>query len=101
MVLRSTTAAILGALIFSVSCNKTEGGDMPASPVGSAAKPGPAAGGGGGFSADLAKELGGGSAKADGSAAKPGGDAVGSGSGAALAGSDAAKAGSGAAKAGS
>ena len=67
------TAAILGALIVSASCRKSEGGDAfgaaPGNPEASAVK----SGSGGGFSADLAKELGSGS-KPDGSPAakKPG-----------------------------
>jgi len=51
-------ATILGALILSASCTKSEGGDAFGSaafpPEGSAAK----SGSGGGFSADLAKEIG-------------------------------------------
>jgi len=69
-------AAIVGALILSASCNKTESGDgigsAPSSGSGSPTKPGS----GGGFSSDLARELGsGGSAPAAGSAgAKVAGD---------------------------
>ncbi len=84
-------AAITGVLILSVSCNKTENGDVigsaPSSGSGNLTKPGS----GGGFSADLARELGsGGSAPAAGSAGSP-----------KVAGSDPPKAGTGAPRAGS
>jgi hypothetical protein len=85
-------AAITGALILSASCNKTEGGDSGGGPpVGaapSAAKPGS----GGGFSADLAKELGSGDKPAAGSGATAGSAVAGSdgkpAAGSAVAGSD-------------
>jgi len=74
-------AALAGAVILSVSCNRSEGGDIGplASGSGSAKT-----GSGGGFSADLAKELGAGSA---------GGSAAGSDGKSAAAGSDAKSAG--------
>jgi len=77
-------AAIIGALILSVSCNKSESSDVigsaPSSGSGSAAKPGA----GGSFSADLARELGSGGGAPAGNAgmkagsepAKAGSDAV-------------------------
>ena len=56
--LSRATAAILGALILSASCTKSEGGDAfgtaPDQPTGSVARSGSS----GGFSADLAKEIG-------------------------------------------
>ena len=84
-------AAIVGALILSASCDKTEGGDVigsaPSSGSGSPTKPGS----GGGFSSDLARELGsGGSAPAAGSVgAKVAGDPPKAGNLAPTAGSDA------------
>ncbi len=86
-------AAIIGVLILSASCNKTESGDVigsaPSSGSGSPTKPGS----GSGFSADLARELGsGGSAPAAGSAGPPkvvGGDPLKVGNVAPRAGSDA------------
>jgi len=84
-------AAIVGALILSASCNKTESGDVigsaPSSGSGSPTKPGS----GGGFSSDLARELGsGGSAPAAGSVgAKVAGDPPKAGNLAPTAGSDA------------
>ncbi|HEX2688616.1 MAG TPA: hypothetical protein VHN14_18440 [Kofleriaceae bacterium] len=89
-------ALIVGALIISVSCNTSEGGGS----IGSAGTPGnttrPGTGSAGSFSADLAKELGPGSAVKAGSDAKISKDVgkAGSGEAAALAGSDTAKAGS-------
>ena len=52
-------AALAGAVILSVSCNRSEGGDIGPLTSGSGSA---RAGSGGGFSADLAKELGAGSA---------------------------------------
>ena len=68
-------AALAGALILSVSCNRSEGGDSAAPLAGSAGSGKPASAGGS-FSADLASELAGGSAKGSGAADKsadPGG----------------------------
>jgi hypothetical protein len=53
------SAALAGAVILSVSCNRSEGGDIGPLTSGSGSAK---AGSGGGFSADLAKELGAGSA---------------------------------------
>jgi len=64
-------AAIIGALILSASCSKTEGGDLPSTAVqsGSAARAG--SGSSGGFSASLAKELGAGGVKDGSGTGKP------------------------------
>jgi hypothetical protein len=71
--LSRATAAILGALLLSAACTKSEGGDAfgsASAPRGSGSGAAPAGSGGsaGGFSADLAKEIGSG-AKPEASAA--------------------------------
>ena len=77
----SIRALLAGAVILSASCNKTEGGDGFGGALAPAAGSAKTQGSGGGFSAELASDLGGGSA------AKPAPDkpvepAAGSGSGA-------------------
>jgi len=95
-------AAIIGALILSASCNKSESSDVigsaPSSGAGSAAKPGAGAG----FSADLARELGsgGGAPAAANAGVKAGGDPPKAGSDPPKAGGDPPKAGGDPPKAG-
>jgi hypothetical protein len=64
------SAALAGALIFSASCNKSEGGDSLGSPLAAGAGSSKPQGSGGSFSAELARELGAGTTKPAGPAAR-------------------------------